>query len=685
MLSSMSPDLQRTLEKCNAFDMMKELKTMFEELAKKELFETVKAFHAYKQKDSQSVSSYLLKLKSYVDTLERLAYAMPHELGVGLILNSLNKDYNQFVQNYNMHSMGKTLAKLHAMLKLHEKGIPKKAETPVVLAIREGKIHKDKKKPQGAKGKTKGKNSLLMLPRPRSHHRLREIIRQRTLSATTIMRRSRKLKHGALNMYMGNGMLVAVEAIESFDLILPSGLIIVLDNYNVIYFNAIPRDDIYEIDMYNLDPNGYEALVKRDMPDKLDSRSIKCIFVGYPKETMGYYFYYPLKNKIFVSRNAEFFENSFMVQEASGSHGLLEVSGSDKGLEIIQEEDTQHSENTRKEHDEVAPIEVEPQSVGVPIRRFARIPQALDIYGYYVNIEEYELGDFDEPPNYIDALADPESDKWLEAMNTKMPSIKDNQIIRDRSKRLIALSQSAYLEKILKIFRMKNSKKRYTSMMEKPDYRKSQGAKTHTDVQRMQRVPYASTIDSIMCATAVKTILKYLRNTKDMVLVYGAKPEDELKVSCYANANFQTDKDDTKSQTGYVFILNGGAVDWKSAKQSTTAMSSTEAVYIIAAEASMKAVWMRKFINEIGGVMPSNKRPMEMLCDNEAALAIAEDPAILKGARHFQRKYHYIREVIKRGHIKRYCKNPKKKNQNSNKDESANAVEQVDTIEITAM
>nr|GEV52323.1 retrotransposon protein, putative, Ty1-copia subclass [Tanacetum cinerariifolium] len=56
---------------------------------------------------------------------------------------------------------------------------------------------------------------------------------------------------------------------------------------------------------------------------------------GYPKETMGYYFYYPLKNKIFVARNAEFFENSLMVQEASGSHGLLESSRSEEGVELI--------------------------------------------------------------------------------------------------------------------------------------------------------------------------------------------------------------------------------------------------------------------------------------------------------------------------------------------------------------
>ncbi|GKC49900.1 hypothetical protein Tco_1072645 [Tanacetum coccineum] len=92
----------------------------------------------------------------------------------------------------------------------------------------------------------------------------------------------------------------------------------------------------------------------------------------YPKETMGYYFYYPLKNKIFYSQNTKFFENSFMVQEASQSHRLLKMNESDKGLEIIQKEDIQPSENTSEEHNEVAPINVEPQSVGVPIYRSAR-------------------------------------------------------------------------------------------------------------------------------------------------------------------------------------------------------------------------------------------------------------------------------------------------------------------------
>ncbi|GKD90857.1 retrotransposon protein, putative, ty1-copia subclass [Tanacetum coccineum] len=107
------------------------------------------------------------------------------------------------------------------------------------------------------------------------------------------------------------------------------------------------------------------------------------------------------------------------------------------------------------------------------------------------------------------------------------------------------------------------------------DLNKTQGASTPEEVKRMQNVPYALAIGSIMYATAMKTILKYLRNIKDMILVYDGNLEAELRVDCYCNAGFETNRNDIKSQTGYVFILNRGAVDWKSSKQSTTAISAT--------------------------------------------------------------------------------------------------------------
>ena len=79
----------------------------------------------------------------------------------------------------------------------------------------------------------------------------------------------------------------------------------------------------------------------------------------------------------------------------------------------------------------------------------------------------------------------------------------------------------------------------------------------------------------------VKIILKYLRRTKDAFLIYG---DGELEVTGYTDASFQTDKDDSKSQSGYIFCLNNGAVSWKSSKQETVADSTTEAEYIAAAK-----------------------------------------------------------------------------------------------------
>ncbi|GJS81211.1 retrotransposon protein, putative, ty1-copia subclass [Tanacetum coccineum] len=150
---------------------------------------------------------------------------------------------------------------------------------------------------------------------------------------------------------------------------------------------------------------------------------------------------------------------------------------------------------------------------------------------------------------------------------------------------------------------------------------------------------------------AVKHILKYLRNTKDMFLVYGGNPDTELEVTGFCDASWQCDKDDTKSQTGYVFVVNGGAVDWKSKKQTTIAMHATQSEYMAASEAAMEAVWIRKFVGDLG-VMPSINKPINMYCDNSAAITFANEPGVMKGARHFLRRYHYVREQVESGEIK---------------------------------
>ncbi|GJW26098.1 retrotransposon protein, putative, ty1-copia subclass [Tanacetum coccineum] len=231
------------------------------------------------------------------------------------------------------------------------------------------------------------------------------------------------------------------------------------------------------------------------------------------------------------------------------------------------------------------------------------------------------------------------------------------KIYRDRSLWLIRLNQSAYIDKILKKFSMQNSKKGFIPMEVKHDLSNEMCASSDEEKAYMKKVPYALAVGSIMYAVrctrpdvAFAQNL-YLRNMKDMFLVYGGNPDTELDVTGFCDASWQCDKDDTKSQTGYVFIVNGGAVDWKSKKQTTIAMHATQSEYMAASEAAMEAVWIRKFVGDLG-VMPSINKPINMYCDNSAAIIFANEPGVMKGARHFLRRYHYVREQVESGEIK---------------------------------
>nr|GFA46024.1 zinc finger, CCHC-type [Tanacetum cinerariifolium] len=183
MLMTMEPEIQRNLEPLHTHEMLKELKTLFAQQAEQELLQTTRDFHSCRQEEGQSVSSYVLKMRGYIDNLERLGHPVTLGLGVSLILIGLRKEYDDFMQNYNMHSMGKIVNELHAMLKLHEQTLPK-SNAPALNAIRAGVI---------------------------SVFRLYE--------------------DGFVNHFFDNTIQVS--------------------RNNVVYFCAIPRDGIFEIDLSN--------------------------------------------------------------------------------------------------------------------------------------------------------------------------------------------------------------------------------------------------------------------------------------------------------------------------------------------------------------------------------------------------------------------------------------------------
>ena len=197
---------------------------------------------------------------------------------------------------------------------------------------------------------------------------------------------------------------------------------------------------------------------------------------------------------------------------------------------------------------------------------------------------------------------------------------------------------------------MEQSKKEFLPVLQGVKLSKTQCPTTAEDREKMKDVPYASAIGSIMYAmlctrpdvclaislagryqsnpgvdhwTAVKNILKYLKRTKDMFLVYGG--DKELVVNGYVDASFDTDPDDSKSQTGYVFTLNGGAVSWCSSKQSDIAGSTCEVEYMAALEAAHEAIWVKEFITDLG-VIPNASGPITLFCDNTGAIALRRSP-----------------------------------------------------------
>jgi hypothetical protein len=125
-------------------------------------------------------------------------------------------------------------------------------------------------------------------------------------------------------------------------------------------------------------------------------------------------------------------------------------------------------------------------------------------------------------------------------------------------------------------------------------------------------------------------------------LVFGG--EEELVVKGYSDASFQTDPGDSKSQSSFVVCLNGGVMSWKCSKQGTLGNSMMEAEYIVASEAAKEAVWIKKFISELGVIL-SASRAMDLYCDNSGAIAQAKDPRAHKRAKHVLR-YLLICEII---------------------------------------
>ncbi|KAJ9554196.1 hypothetical protein OSB04_018241 [Centaurea solstitialis] len=153
MLATMSPDLQAGLINTNAYDMIRQLRDMFQTQARTERYDATKAFNECKMIKGTSVSDHVMKMKRHLDHLERLGHPVPLQLTTDTILNSLSEDYRPFVVNYNMNNMEKSIAELHSMLKTAELNMGTNNKIKDVLMIRDGGVKKKNGHTSTSKGK----------------------------------------------------------------------------------------------------------------------------------------------------------------------------------------------------------------------------------------------------------------------------------------------------------------------------------------------------------------------------------------------------------------------------------------------------------------------------------------------------------------------------------------------------
>ncbi|KAJ0589411.1 putative RNA-directed DNA polymerase [Helianthus annuus] len=145
---------------------------------------------------------------------------------------------------------------------------------------------------------------------------------------------------------------------------------------------------------------------------------------------------------------------------------------------------------------------------------------------------------------------------------------------------------------------------------------------------------------------AVWRIIRYLKGTSGHGVLF--QPNQHLKIQAYTDADWAGDKGDRRSTSGYFTLVGGNLVTWRSKKQKVVALSSAEAEFRGIARGLAEVLWIRKLLTEIGFPQTEASR---IVCDNEAAIQISENPVQHDRTKHVEVDRHFIKEKLETGII----------------------------------
>ena len=145
---------------------------------------------------------------------------------------------------------------------------------------------------------------------------------------------------------------------------------------------------------------------------------------------------------------------------------------------------------------------------------------------------------------------------------------------------------------------------------------------------------------------AAKHVLKYLRGTFRYGLRYTFV--GGVRLSGYTDSEWVRSVVDRKSTLGYCFSMGSAMISWSSRKQSSVALSTAEAEYIFASDASKEAIWLRKLL---GGLFGDVLEMTVIQCDNQSCVKLSKNPVFHDRSKHMEMRYHYLQDMVQKGAI----------------------------------
>lgn len=236
------------------------------------------------------------------------------------------------------------------------------------------------------------------------------------------------------------------------------------------------------------------------------------------------------------------------------------------------------------------------------------------------------------------------------------------------------LRQSEYIDQVAKMFGLEEAKEAKTPMeigyykspsetsrklVNNKDYQKLLGCLLYISINT--RPDITASVNILAQKTSspsqedweqLKRVVRYLKGTSELKLKLsdnGGVNGEEL--FGYSDANWAEDKETRKSNSGYVFFLNGGVISWSCRKQTCVSLSSTEAEFIALSDTCQETIWLRRLLVDMHEAM---KNPTLIYEDNQSCLKIIKEEKFSNRTKHIDTRFHFVKDHVEKGHI--HCK-----------------------------